>query len=60
MEKWISLDNLRYAVRKIDARFAPKSHAHTAATASAAGFLSAADKKKLDALPVQGVYGEEF
>ena len=60
MAKWISLENLRYALRRIEARYAQKDHAHTSASASAAGFLSAADKKKLDALPAQGVYGEEF
>lgn len=33
-----------------DGRYAAKSHTHAAATASAAGFMSAADKTKLDGL----------
>lgn len=34
--------------------FAPKSHTHGGATQSAAGFMSAADKKKLDGLSDSG------
>ena len=45
--KWVSLDRLRYAVSKIEARYALRSHSHSAATTSAAGFMSAADKSKL-------------
>lgn len=33
-----------------DAAYAAKSHTHTAATSSAPGFMSAADKTKLDGL----------
>lgn len=33
-----------------DGRYAAKSHTHAAATASAAGFMSASDKTKLDGL----------
>lgn len=45
--KWVSLDRLRYALSKIEARYALRSHSHSAATTSAAGFMSAADKSKL-------------
>lgn len=45
--KWVSLDRLRYAMSKIEARYALRSHSHSAATTSAAGFMSAADKSKL-------------
>lgn len=48
MAKWVSLDKLQRAVSKIYDAFALKSHTHTAASTSAAGFLSAANKTKLD------------
>lgn len=38
-----------------DAAYAAKSHTHTAATTSAAGFMSAADKQKLDSLSAPSV-----
>lgn len=42
------------ALSKLSATFAAKSHAHAAATRSAAGFMSAADKAKLDGLSGSG------
>ena len=40
------------------ATFAAKSHTHGGATQSAAGFMSAADKKKLDGLSDSGGGGD--
>lgn len=42
------------ALAKLSAAFAAKSHEHDAATRSAAGFMSAADKAKLDGLSGSG------
>ena len=48
--KWVSMERLRYVISKIEARYALRSHSHAAATASAAGFMSASDKSKLDSV----------
>ena len=48
--KWVSLQRLSYALSKIEARYALRSHSHTAATTAAAGFMSAADKVKLNGI----------
>lgn len=43
-------DRAGEAAAGADALYAPKTHQHAAATQSEAGFMSAADKKKLDSL----------
>ena len=48
--KWVSLQRLSYALSKIEARYALRSHSHAAATTDAAGFMSAADKVKLNGI----------
>ncbi len=48
--KWVSLERLRYVISKIEARYALRSHSHTAATTSVAGFMSVEDKSKLDSV----------
>ena len=48
--KWVSLQRLSYALSKIEARYALRSHSHAAATTASAGFMPAADKVKLDGI----------
>lgn len=47
---YLDYEGLGYFFTKIKNVFAPKSHGHGGATQSAAGFMSAADKKKLDGI----------
>lgn len=47
---YLDYEGLGYFFTKIKDVFAPKSHGHGGATQSAAGFMSAADKKKLDGI----------
>ena len=48
MKKLTTLEQLSAALAKVAALL--KSHVHSAATPSTAGFLSAADKEKLDGI----------
>ena len=48
--KWVSLQRLSYALSKIEARYALRSHSHAVATTASAGFMPAADKVKLDGI----------
>lgn len=48
MKKLITLEQLSAALAKVTALL--KSHVHGAATSSTAGFMSAADKEKLDGI----------
>lgn len=43
--------NNKLNIELADGRYAAANHTHAAATTSAAGFMSAADKAKLDGLP---------
>ena len=54
--KWVSLQRLSYALSKIESRYALRSHSHAAATTDAAGFMSAADKTKLDGFGTASSY----
>ena len=47
---YLSNAGLSYFFGKLKTIFAPISHGHGGATQSAAGFMSAADKKKLDGI----------
>ena len=47
--KWVSLQRLSYALSKIEARYALRSHSHAVATTASAGFMPA-DKVKLDGI----------
>lgn len=56
--KALDSDGISALWAKAKATFAPKSHTHGAATKSAAGFMSAADKEKLDGLSDSGGGGD--
>ena len=47
---YLSNAGLSYFFGKLKTIFAPISHGHGGATQSAAGFMSAVDKKKLDGI----------
>ena len=51
MSKAIDENGLSHILARIKANFALESHTHTAASASAAGMMSATHYSKLDALP---------
>lgn len=46
-KKYVSLTSLSQFLTKLNAKFALKSHSHSAATTSASGFMSSTDKKNL-------------
>ena len=48
--KWVSLQRLSYALSKIEARYALQTHSHPSVTTNTFGFMSPADKVKLNGI----------
>ena len=48
--KWVSLQRLTYTLKKIEARYALQTHSHPSVTTNTFGFMSPADKVKLNGI----------
>lgn len=48
--KWVSLQRLTYTLQKIEARYALQTHSHPSVTTNTFGFMSPADKVKLNGI----------